>query len=244
MLSCSTTRSCWTTASAPSGTTPPVAIPIASPGASDRGAGDPGGDAEDDRQRPRRVRRAEGVAVHRRARKRREVDQGTRVLGEDAARRVGESAPSPETGQTTRSKTSACAWASVSSSTTGTYATPVDTQVIAGRYRLERRLGAGGMSEVWAAQDLELDRTVAVKLLAPDADPARFEREARAAAGLSHPNICALYDYGEDGRRRYMVLEYLPGGTLEERLGRRKAAHRRRHRADRPGDRRRARARA
>jgi eukaryotic-like serine/threonine-protein kinase len=94
----------------------------------------------------------------------------------------------------------------------------VDTQVIAGRYRLERRLGAGGMSEVWAAEDLELDRTVAVKLLAPEADPTRFEREARAAAGLSHPNICALYDYGEDGRRRYMVLEYLPGGTLEERL--------------------------
>jgi eukaryotic-like serine/threonine-protein kinase len=94
----------------------------------------------------------------------------------------------------------------------------VNTQVIAGRYRLERRLGAGGMSEVWAAEDLELDRTVAVKLLAPEADPARFEREARAAAGLSHPNICALYDYGEDSRRRYMVLEYLPGGTLEERL--------------------------
>jgi eukaryotic-like serine/threonine-protein kinase len=94
----------------------------------------------------------------------------------------------------------------------------VDTPVIADRYRLERRLGAGGMSEVWAAEDLELDRTVAVKLLAPEADPARFVREARAAAGLSHPNICALYDYGEDGRRRYMVLEYLPGGTLEERL--------------------------
>jgi eukaryotic-like serine/threonine-protein kinase len=74
------------------------------------------------------------------------------------------------------------------------------------------------MSEVWAAEDLELDRTVAVKLLAPGADPTRFDREARAAAGLSHPNICALYDYGEDGRRRYMVLEYLPGGTLEERL--------------------------
>ncbi len=74
------------------------------------------------------------------------------------------------------------------------------------------------MSEVWAAQDIELDRTVAVKLLAPDADPARFEREARAAAALSHPNISALYDYGQDGPRRYMVLEYLPGGSLEERL--------------------------
>ncbi len=75
------------------------------------------------------------------------------------------------------------------------------------------------MAEVWAAHDLELDRRVAVKLLGPDADPARFEREARAVAALSHPNICRLFDYGTtDEGRRYMVLEYLPGGTLEERL--------------------------
>jgi len=74
------------------------------------------------------------------------------------------------------------------------------------------------MSEVWTATDLELDRAVAVKLLAPDADPARFDREARAAAGLAHPNVCALYDYGLDEGRRFMVLEYLPGGSLEERL--------------------------
>lgn len=94
----------------------------------------------------------------------------------------------------------------------------MDDQLIAGRYRLQNLLGTGGMSEVWSAVDEELDRTVAVKLLARDADPARFEREARAAAGLSHPNICALYDYGEDGGRRYMVLEYLPGGTLEDHL--------------------------
>src|SRR5262245_8591456 len=74
------------------------------------------------------------------------------------------------------------------------------------------------MSQVWAADDLELDRTVAVKLLAADADPARFEREARAAAALSHPNIGQLYDYGDEDGRQFMVLEYLPGGTLEERL--------------------------
>ena len=90
--------------------------------------------------------------------------------------------------------------------------------VIAGRYRLERQIGAGGMSEVWAATDLDLERKVAVKLLATDADPARFEREARAAAGLAHPNVCTLYAYGEADGRRYMVLELLPGGSLEDRL--------------------------
>ena len=94
----------------------------------------------------------------------------------------------------------------------------VDT-VIAGRYRLERRVGAGGMSEVWLAHDLELERTVAVKLLAADADPARFEREARAVGALSHTNICALYDYGRGASGRpFMVLEYLPGGSLDDRL--------------------------
>src|SRR5437762_13559639 len=74
------------------------------------------------------------------------------------------------------------------------------------------------MSEVWAADDIELGRRVALKLLARDADPARFEREAQAVAALAHPNICRLYDYGEAGRRPFMVLEYLGGGTLEDRL--------------------------
>jgi serine/threonine-protein kinase len=96
----------------------------------------------------------------------------------------------------------------------------VTDQVIAGRYRLEQRVGVGAMAEVWSATDLELGRRVAVKLLAPEADPARFEREARAAAALSHPNICALYAYGESEGRPYMVLEYLPGGSLDERLAR------------------------
>jgi serine/threonine-protein kinase len=90
--------------------------------------------------------------------------------------------------------------------------------LIAGRYRLDEILGRGGMSEVWAATDTELGRRVALKLLAPDADTARFEREARAVASLGHPNITQLYDYGEEDGRPYMVLEYLPGGTLEERL--------------------------
>ena len=91
-------------------------------------------------------------------------------------------------------------------------------EVIAGRYRLEERLGAGGMSEVWSALDLDLGRRVAVKLLAPNADRVRFEREARAVAAVAHPNICALYGYGETEGRPFMVLEYLPGGSLEERL--------------------------
>src|SRR2546423_12529063 len=91
--------------------------------------------------------------------------------------------------------------------------------VIGGRYRLDDILGRGGMSEVWLAEDLELGRLVAIKLLAPDADNARFEREARAVASLAHPNITQLYDYGEDGGRPYMVLEYVPGGALEERAG-------------------------
>src|SRR4051794_7292955 len=74
------------------------------------------------------------------------------------------------------------------------------------------------MSEVWVADDTELGRRVALKLLAPDADPARFEREAQAVAALSHPNICRLYDYGVAAGRPFMVLEYLGGGTLEDRL--------------------------
>ena len=68
--------------------------------------------------------------------------------------------------------------------------------MIAGRYRLFEPLGRGAMSSVWLAEDEELARRVAVKMLGPSADRARFEREARAAAALSHPNICALYDYG------------------------------------------------
>src|SRR5947207_9293655 len=90
--------------------------------------------------------------------------------------------------------------------------------LIAGRYRLDEVLGRSGMSEVWSAEDLELGRHVAIKLLAPDADTARFEREARAFASLAHPNVTQLYDYGEAEGRPYMVLEYVPGGTLEDRL--------------------------
>jgi hypothetical protein len=91
---------------------------------------------------------------------------------------------------------------------------------IAGRYRLIEPLGRGATSSVWLAEDTELERRVAVKLLSPAADRARFEREARSAAALSHPNLCALYDYGESEGKPFMVLEYLPNGSLEERLAR------------------------
>ncbi len=89
--------------------------------------------------------------------------------------------------------------------------------LLEGRYRLDRPLG-GTMGEVHLATDVELGRRVVVKLLGRDAERQRFEREARAAASLAHPNIVNLYTYGEVAGRPYMVFEYLPGGTLEDRL--------------------------
>jgi eukaryotic-like serine/threonine-protein kinase len=89
---------------------------------------------------------------------------------------------------------------------------------VAGRYRLEELQGRGPMSEVWRAHDDTLDRTVAVKLLSPTADLERFRREARALAGLAHENVMRVFDYGEDESGPFMALEWLPNGTLEERL--------------------------
>ena len=92
--------------------------------------------------------------------------------------------------------------------------------LFAERYRLLEPLGRGAMSAVWLAEDEELGRRVAVKTLAPAADRARFDREARAVATLSHPNICALYDYGEAEGKPFMVLECLTGGSLADLLER------------------------
>src|SRR5919201_3406716 len=91
-------------------------------------------------------------------------------------------------------------------------------EIVAGRYRLEKRLSTTAMADVWLANDKVLERQVVVKLLAADADRPRFEREARAVAALAHPNIVQVFDSGEDEGHPYMVLEYLPGGTLAERL--------------------------
>jgi eukaryotic-like serine/threonine-protein kinase len=89
---------------------------------------------------------------------------------------------------------------------------------VAGRYRLDELQGHGPMSEVWRAHDRTLDRTVALKILSPTADLDRFRREAQAAAALAHENIMRVYDYGEDEAGPFMALEWLPGGTLEDRL--------------------------
>jgi serine/threonine protein kinase len=94
---------------------------------------------------------------------------------------------------------------------------------VLGRYRLQRLLGTGGMSSVWKARDERLGRPVAVKVLsetlALDASfVKRFGREARIAAGLSHPNLVGVYDYSADGPRPYIVSEYVEGGTLADRL--------------------------
>jgi serine/threonine-protein kinase len=89
---------------------------------------------------------------------------------------------------------------------------------IAGRYRLDELRGRGAMSEVWRAHDERLDRTVALKLLSPTADLERFRREAQAVAALAHENVMRVFDYGEDPAGPFMALEWLAGGTLEERL--------------------------
>ena len=92
-----------------------------------------------------------------------------------------------------------------------------------GPYRVLAKLGEGGMGEVYRARDARLGRDVAIKVLpsdvAGDADRrARFEREARAVATLSHPNILALHDIGLDGDQLYVVTELLEGQTLAERI--------------------------
>jgi len=96
-----------------------------------------------------------------------------------------------------------------------------------GRYYLTERLGEGGMAVVYKAYDTRLERDIAIKIIRSGAFPSddlaeilkRFEREAKSLAKLSHPNIVKVYDFGEHDGSPYLVMEYLPGGTLRRLLG-------------------------
>jgi serine/threonine protein kinase len=92
-----------------------------------------------------------------------------------------------------------------------------------GPYELEASIGAGGMGEVYRAKDTRLGRTVAVKVLPDELSRKaglrqRFEREARSIASLNHPHICSLYDVGQQDGVDFLVMEYLEGETLADRL--------------------------
>jgi eukaryotic-like serine/threonine-protein kinase len=102
----------------------------------------------------------------------------------------------------------------------------VTLETVAGRYRIERTLGRGGMATVFLAHDAELHRQVAVKVLADDlsGDEAfrnRFLRESRLAARLSHPNVVQVFDAGEAAGQPYIVMEYVRGETVADLLSRR-----------------------
>src|ERR1700693_648627 len=94
-----------------------------------------------------------------------------------------------------------------------------------GPYEIQSPLGAGGMGEVYRARDIRLDRTVAIKVLASHLSSSpelkqRMEREARSISALNHPHICQLYDIGSQNGNDFLLMEFLEGETLAERLKR------------------------
>ena len=101
---------------------------------------------------------------------------------------------------------------------------PVDTDILPSRYRSPKRIARGGMGEIYRATDATLGRAVAVKLLAErysrdESVRRRFTREALAAARLSgEPHIVTIFDVGEHAERPFIVMEYLSGGSLEDRV--------------------------
>src|SRR5687767_11810240 len=102
---------------------------------------------------------------------------------------------------------------------------PVSVGTRLGRYEIRAKLGAGGMAEVFLAEDTQLGRRVALKLLPPDSatdDQARkrLRREARAAATLDHPHTCSIYEVGEADGLLFIAMQFVEGQTLSARLRR------------------------
>src|SRR5713226_9946875 len=100
---------------------------------------------------------------------------------------------------------------------------PLSSGTRLGPYEILNPLGAGGMGEVYRARDTRLGRDVAIKILPPHLSEStearqRFEREARSLSSLNHPHICALYDIGHQDGMHYLVMEYLEGETLAQRI--------------------------